>query len=138
MASILQDAVDILIDQNGNLAYLQDDALYEYYAADTTSAGGSVTFNNTDLGEASIEKIMNAVDVDYEGSFVLHFYADGVLQCSLTFADKATRGTVWRDYPLVNRKVFQKLKLYIASSTIDTKIYSIELDFSVLRRRRYN
>ena len=76
--------------------------------------------------------------MDYEGSFALHIFADGILQSSLIFADKSTRGTVWRDYPLVSRKAFQKLKLYLTSGTNDTKIYSIEIDFSVLRRRRYN
>lgn len=136
--AILADAVDILIDQDGEVAYLQEDKLYEYDSTDTTVVGGSVTFNNTDLGEAGIEKLINYVDVDYEGSFVLSFYADGVAQAALTFSDKATRGTTWRDYPLASRKPFQKLKLYISSATSDTKIYGIEIDFSVLRRRRYN
>lgn len=136
--AILQDAVDILIDHDGEVAYLQTDNLWEYDSADTTVLGGSVTFNNSDLGEPSIEKLINFVDVDYEGSFSLSFYLDGVLIYTMTFTDKASRGTVWRDFPLQYRKAFQKLRLYITSSTNDTKIYSIEIDFSILRRRRYN
>lgn len=136
--AILADAVDILIDHDGEVAYLQSNTLWEYYSSDTTIVGGSITFNNSDLGEPSIEKLINFVDVDYEGSFSLSFYLDGALVHTMTFADKASRGTVWRDFPLQYRKVFQKLKLYITSATNDTKIYSIEIDFSVLKRRRYN
>lgn len=136
--AILQDAVDILVDHNGEIAYLQTDALWEYDGTDTTVVGGSVTFNNSDLGEPSIEKLINYVDVDYEGSFSLTFYFDGSLIYTMSFSDKASRTTVWRDFPLQYRKVFQKLKLYITSATSDTKIYSIEIDFSVLKRRRYN
>lgn len=136
--AILADAVDVLVDHNGEIAYLQTDNLWEYYSADTTVVGGSITFNNSDLGEPSIEKLINSVDVDYEGSFSLTFYFDGTVIYTMTFTDKSTRGTVWRDFPLQYRKVFQKLKLYITSATNDTKIYSIEIDFSVLKRRRYN
>lgn len=138
MANILNDAVDILIDQNGNVAYLQEDTLWEYYSTDPTVVAGSVTFNNSDLGEPDVEKLINFVDVDYEGSFQLHFYADGALQHTTEFADKSTRGTTWRDYLLASRKAFQKIKLLITSVTPDTKIYGIEVDFSILRRRRYN
>lgn len=136
--AILADAVDVLIDQNGEVSYLQDDKLYDYSLGDTTEVGGSVTFNNADLGEPGIEKLVNFVDVDYEGAFNLSFYGDGTLLHTMTFNDKSTRGTVWRDYPVNKRTPFQKLKLYISSSTNDTKIYSIEIDFSILRRRRYN
>jgi len=138
MATILADAVDILIDQAGHIAYLQTDILWEYDITDTTVVGGSITFNNSDLGYPDIDKLINFVDVDYEGAFDLSFYADGSLQKTLLFADKSTRGTVWRDYPLTTRKPFQKLKLYITSATADTKIYGIEIDFSILKRRRYN
>jgi len=138
MATILADAVDILVDQNGNLAYLQDDTLWEFYSSDATVVGGSVTFNDIDLGEPGIEKLINFIDIDYSGALNLSFYGDGTLQWTATFADKATRGTVWRDFPLQYRKVFQKIKLYISSITPDTKIYGIEIDFSVIRKRRYN
>lgn len=136
--AILQDALDILIDHDGELAYLQDDILWEYNGLDTTVVGGSVTFNNSDLGEPSVEKLINYVDADYEGSFSLTFFLDGAEIYTMAFTDKVTRSTVWRDFPLQYRTAFQKLKLYITSATADTKIYSIEIDFSILRRRRYN
>jgi hypothetical protein len=136
--AILADAVDILIDHDGYVAYLQDDNLYEFDSGDTTIVGASVTFNNSDLGESGVEKLVNFVDADYEGSFILSFYFDDVLTYNMTFADKSTRGTLWKDFPLTNRRPFQKLKLYISSATLDTKIYSIEVDFNVLRRRRFN
>lgn len=138
MANILADAVDILIDQNGRVSYLQENKLWDYDATDTTVLGGSITFNNSDLGEPGIEKLINFVDVDYEGAFTLTFYGDGQALAQMVFNDKSTRGTIWRDYPLQYRKPFQKLRLYISSTTNDTKIYSIEVDFSVLRRRRFN
>jgi hypothetical protein len=138
MATILADAVDILTDQTGHIAYLQTDTLWEYDITDTTVVGGSITFNNSDLGYPDIDKLIDFLDVDYEGAFNLSFYADGGLQKTLTFADKSTRGTVWRDYPLATRQPFQKLRLYVTSATADTKIYGIEIDFSILKRRRYN
>lgn len=138
MASVLVDAVDILINQSGRVSYLQADKLYEYYAADATVVGGSITFNNSDLGYPDIDKLINFVDVDYEGAFNLSFFTDGTLQWTIEFTDKATRSTVWRNYPLSKRIAFQKLKLYITSATADTKIYGLEVDFSILKRRRYN
>lgn len=134
---ILENANDILIDLNGNISYLQDTLLWEYDAADTEVTGAYIIFNDGDLQEPAIDKLLNYVDVDYEGSFILNFYLDGVLTHSTTFADVASRTTVWRDYPLIKRKAFQKLKLTLTSSTPDTKIYGIEVDFSIARRRRF-
>lgn len=138
MANILENANDILIDLNGHVSYLQDDALWEYDATDEEITGAFIIFHDSDMGQPSIEKLLNYVDVDYEGEFVLNFYLDGVLTHTTTFEDLASRSTVWRDYPLIKRKAFQKLKLTLSSATPDTKIYGIEVDFSILRRRRYN
>jgi hypothetical protein len=138
MADILSNANDVLIDLNGELSYLQDDILWEYDATDQELVGASVVFNNSDLGEPSIEKLMNAADVDYIGSFDLTFYFDGTMVHTMNFGTKATRDAIWKDFPLAKRKAFQKLKLVITASAKTTKIYGLELDFSVLRRRRYN
>lgn len=136
--AFLQDANSLLIDVDGNVAYLQDSALWEYDATDTTSVYGQVSYAENDLGEPSIDKLLNFVDVDYEGTFTLSILTDNITLTTLIFTDKATRGTVWRSIPLTDRKPFQKLEMWASSFTSDTKIYSIEIDFDVLKRRRYN
>ena len=138
MADILGNANDILVDLNGEINYLQDDTLWIYDNADSELIGAQVVFNNSDLGEPGIEKLINFVDVDYVGAFNLSFYLDGTVIHTMEFSTKATRGTVWRDFPLAKRKAFQKLKLVITASAKTTKIYGLEIDFNVLRRRRYN
>lgn len=138
MADILANANEILVDLNGNIAYLQDDKLWIKDTNDTELIGCSIVFNDSDLGEPGIEKLINFADVDYVGAFNLSFYFDGTVIHTMKFSTKATRGTVWRDFPLAKRKAFQKLKLVITASTKTTKIYGLEIDFNVLRRRRYN
>lgn len=138
MADILANANDILIDQNGNLAYLQDAALWIYDGTDVTKVGANVIFNNTDLGVPEVDKLINFVDADYTGAFTLTFTLDGTSIHTMTFSNQATRDIVWQDFPLIKRKGFKKLQMTIVASTIGTKIYSLEIDFDVLRRRRYN
>ena len=136
--AILAEANDVLIDLNGELAYLTDSELYIRDTSDTTSVGAYIISGESDLGEPQIEKLLNFVDIDYIGAFNLTFYLDGLAVHTMSFTDAATRTTVWRDYPLSKRRPFQKLKLVIGASLPTTKIYGIEIDFSVLRRRRYN
>ncbi len=138
MADILANANDILVDLNGDLAYLQDEILWIRDETDTELIGCSIVFNDSDLGEPGIEKLLNYADVDYIGAFDLTYYLDGIAIHTMNFSTKATRDTAWQDFPLAKRRAFQKLKLVITASAKTTKIYGLEIDFSVLRRRRYN
>lgn len=137
--AILENANEILIDLNGKLAYLQDGSLWIYSAGDSEEVGALVVFNNTDLGVPDVDKLINFVDVDYEGAFNLTFQFDGVTTHTFYFDDVSIlRTQVWEDFPLSKRIGFRKLKMSITASDSNTKIYSIEIDFDVLRRRRYN
>ena len=136
--AILEDANEILIDLDGEIAYLQGDALWVRDTSDEELVGATVEFNNSDLGVPDIDKLLNFADVDYEGAFTLTFEFDGTAIHTMTFADTASRSTKWQDFPLIKRKSFKKLKMVIIASAKDTKIYGIEIDFTVLRRRRYN
>lgn len=138
MGNILADANDILIDLNGNVSYLQDDKLWTYDASDSTILGASVVLNTSDLGVPDVDKLINFVDIDFIGNITIAFYFDGTLIHSITPISKVQRGTSWVFFPMSKRKPFQKLKLVITSSALTTKIYGIEIDFSVLRRRRYD
>ena len=66
MADILGNANDILVDLNGEINYLQDDTLWIYDNADSELIGAQVVFNNSDLGEPGIEKLINFVDVIFK------------------------------------------------------------------------
>lgn len=136
--AILTDANDILIDLNGEIAYLQDTVMWIRDETDTTQITATMITNNSDLGETSVEKLLNSLDVDYVGAFNVSFYLDGDFIHTMVFDNIATRDTVWRAFPLALRKPFQKLSLYITASVIGTKIYSLEVDFKILKRRRYN
>ena len=135
---ILKDANEVLINFDGELAYLQDTMLWIRDDSDIELIGATVEFNNSDLGVPDIDKLINYADVDYEGAFTLTFKLDGVAIHTMDFIEKATRSSIWQDFPLVKRKAFRKLQMTIAASAKDTKIYGIEIDFDVLRRRRYN
>lgn len=137
--AILETANDILIDTDGNLNFLQDTSLWVYSAGDNTEIGATVIFNETDLQVPDVEKFINFVDVDYEGAFNLTFQLDGYNIHTFEFPDVSIlRTRVWEDFPLTKRTAFRKLKMSISASDSNTKIYSIEVDFSILRRRRFN
>jgi hypothetical protein len=136
--AILETANDILIDLDGELVFVQDTAIYGRDTTDTTEIGATVIFNNSDLGVPDIDKLINLIDVDYIGTFSIQFDLDGSTVHTANFPTKASRGTVYQDFPLAKRKAFQKLKMTINASDKTTKIYSIEIDFTILKRRRYN
>jgi len=136
--AILEDANEVLINFDGELAYLQDTTLWIRDTSDTELVGATVEFNTSDLGVPDIDKLLNFVDVDYEGAFTLTFTLDGTSVHTMTMDDKAIRDVEWQDFPLSKRKAFRKLQMTIVASAKDTKIYSIEIDFDILRRRRYN
>ena len=138
MSSILASANDILIDLNGQAAYLQDFDLWVYDSSDPVTIGATIEFNNSDLGVPEADKLLNFVDVDYIGAFNLTFYLDGVARHTMVFNSSVTRTTKWLSYPLSKRKAFQKLKLVLTASEKTTKIYGIEIDFDIIRRRRYD
>ena len=136
--AILEDANDILIDSSGKIAYLQDAKLWINDDTDVTKITATITFNNSDLGEPSAEKLINYMDVDYIGAFSISFKLDDVAIHTMSFSNLDTRGTVYQSYPLNKRKPFQKIQLAITANIIGTKIYGLELDFELLRRRRFN
>lgn len=136
--AILSTANEVLIDLNGDIAYLQDDTLWIRDTTDTELLGAYIIFNDSDLGEPGVDKLLNFIDVDYVGAFNLTVYFNGTAVHTFQFGTKGSRGTTWRDFPLAKRKAFQKLKIAISASAKTTKIYGLEIDFQVLRRRRYN
>lgn len=136
--AFLLTANDILIDQNGNIAYLTDDALHIYNSGAQNQISGLIKMNNTDLGEPSIDKLLNKIDADYTGSFSIVLYLDGVSTHVMTFNDVYSRTATYADYPLSKRKPFKKLQLVLMTAQPGTKIYGLEIDFSLLPRRRYN
>lgn len=136
--AILENANEILINLSGELAYLQDTKLWIRDTSDSELVGATVEFNNSDLGVPDVDKMINFVDVDYEGAFTLTFTFDGTIIHTMTFADLETRGSEWQDFPLIKRKSFRKLQMTVVASVKSTKIYGIEIDFDIQRRRRYN
>ena len=137
MPTYLNNANDILIDLNGDRAYLEDNALWVKSTVDDNNPDAMIEFNKTDLGEPSIHKLINYIDLDYKGTFTLYFYFDNEgLIWSTTVTDHVARNTRWIYFPLVNRKSFQKLGIVIVANDADAKIYGIEIDFQILKRRR--
>jgi len=138
MATILSTANDVLIDLNGEIAYLEDTKVWTYDATDTELIGAAVTFNDSDLGQPTLEKLINFADADYIGAFDLSFYYDGTFIHTMSFPTSAIRTTVDIDFPLVKRKAHTKIQIVATATAKTTKIYRLEVDFSLLKRRRYN
>lgn len=138
MPTYLNNANDILIDLDGDRAYLEDNALWTHDILSAGNPDAAIEFNKTDLGEPSIDKLINYFDIDYTGAFTLYLYYDNAsLAWSSTMVDHSTsRSTEWICLPLVNRRAFQKMFLVIVANDANAKIYSIEIDFQVLKRRR--
>ena len=137
--NLLNISNDIIIDQSGEISYLTPDSLYVYNsnAIDPIGFKGKVILNNSDLGEPSIDKLLNRIDVDYKGTISFDIYYDGIFECTLTPANASTRVTTWLDIPLVHRKPFQKFYIVIRGK-FGTILYGLEIDFQALSRRRYN
>lgn len=134
--AILANANEILIDSDGNIAYLTDDKLYVYDADDTEVVGGYIKHIETDLGEPSVDKHLNGIDIDYKGTVTVYIYVDGVNEHTFSLPNRATRGTAWVHYPLAGRVPFQKFYTHFVTATAGTTIYGFEIDFNVTQRRR--
>lgn len=138
------DTTTIMIDQDGKLAYLIPTML-EVYNSTGPDLGTVGVFSSgiSDLGEPSVDKLLNYIDIDYIGqcNISFNFYGlDGTSFTSSVFAlpTKSTRGTYWLQIPTSERKAFQKLKYWLTEPINGTIIYNLEINFSALKRRRYN
>jgi len=134
--AILASANEILVDFNGNRAYLTDDSLYVYDAADVNVVPGFIKHNNSDLGEPSLDKHINGLDVDYKGAFTLTMVFDDEGTYIFDVPNSATRTTKWMHYPVYLREPFQKLYTLLTTSTAGMTIYGLELDFNTVPRRK--
>jgi len=129
---------EIMYDFEGYPSYLFQAVWYTRDTTNTTVINGYLITNNSALGEISVDKLINYLDCDYKGAFTIGIYYDGILQITLTAPTRSSRGFSRIYMPLIHRKAFQKLKLYITCLTAGTIIYSIEPDFSLLNRRYRN
>lgn len=135
MADILVNANDILIDHNGQLAYLTDNSLYIYHLDTVDSIGGLIILNNSDLNEPHLDKLLNYIEVDYKGTIELYFYFDDQYVCKLTAPKATSRTTKLLYFPLRFRRPFQRLQIKMLSKDRSTIIYNLEVDFDVLPKR---
>ena len=135
--AILEFANDILIDILGNKAYLTDDKLYVMDPYDSTTPVGYVQTNESDLGEPSVDKMINYIYFDYVGRFDITFYNGDVPLATVTAPQTDTRRVGQLYMPLEARKPFQKLKIVIQTKIIGSEMYGMELNFGAMKRR-YN
>lgn len=134
--AILANANDVLIDLNGNRAYLTDNKLYVHDSSDTTIVPSFLQTNESDLGEPAIDKLLNMFDIDYKGQLEIRIYQDGIHITTLTTTASNDRTTEYLYMPLASRRSFQKIQFVFYTERNDTVIYGIEIDFSILKRRK--
>lgn len=132
------ELVLILIDFDGNPVYLYSDELYAYSVSGTGYSTGYCITNHSDLGEASIDKLLNYIDIDYSGSCSIQVFYDNIAQFTLIPDILTSRGTRQIYIPLSNRHPLQKLRLLISFNTITTRINKLELDFGTLKRKYHD
>ena len=111
----LGGANKLLVDLSGNRAYLTDDSLITYDASDTSTPTAYITLNESDFGEPSVDKLINHIDVDYEGDLKLTLITDNFAH-TYTLSDSAARTTTWLDLPLFRRIKFQKITISFLSN----------------------
>jgi len=134
--AILENANEILEDADGNVAYLTDDELYIYDATDVTQTAGYIKHAETDLGEPSLDKHVNYLDIDYKGIFLIYVYMDGVAEYTYILPFSADRTRQWIYLPLDARKPVKRVYLHYYTITADSVIYGTEIDFNVVQRRK--
>lgn len=136
---VLTNAQDILIDLDGQRAYLEVDALWTYASGDNAMPTAILRFNTSDLGEPGIDKLFNEFIFDYAGSWNLYVYDDNSSSpiWSTTLTDHATRAVEKFYYPIANRRAFKKFYFILSTNDSDARLYGIEIDFQVLKQRSY-
>lgn len=93
-----------------------------------------VQLANTDLGEPSLDKKINYLEIDYLGGGDLYIYVDDLLLNKITLTYN-TNKKIQRYYmSLQLRKVFNTLKIVIRSEDKDFIFYNAELDIDVYER----
>ena len=138
------DNTELLIALNGEIHYLTSDSLEVYNTnGEDLSITGILQSGSSDLSEPSVDKLLNYIDVDYKGQCTIFFSFKNLDDESFSTTNivlpyKADRGTVWIYIPLAQRKAFQKMEYWIVEPVHGTIVYGLEIDFSILNRRRFN
>ena len=136
LTEILSNSVQTLLDLDGNRAYLGPSKLHVYDDTDNTIIEANLTTNYSDLGELNVDKLLNFIEVDYQGNIEIDVYYDYVIQFTLTTDNSINRTSQYLYIPLIKRGPFQKLRLVIRTNTANTILYSVDIDFSPLKRRK--
>ena len=129
-------AIQILVDLNGNTAYLTPQELYIYDSNSTDVIQGSLLTNESDLGEPTVDKLLNSIEIDFKGKVSIGVYLDGTYNCLLEAGPSSVRTTNFLYVPLIKRKAFQKVRLYFTTTTPGTVLYGTEIDFDILKKRK--
>lgn len=127
---------DQLVDFNGENAYLQSDKLWIRTSSSYINITYALLGAETDLGAPDIDKLINYIDIDFVGTVRVHYMLDGTYVGYLSTTTEAQRKSQWLYMPLANRKPFKKIRLLIEFVGSTSKLYSMEIDFNPLKRRR--
>ena len=91
--------------------------------------------NDSDLGETSLDKLVNYIDIDVEGSCYLSLFGNDVLIQEYDIAGDNELGE--RLFvSLNNRKPYHKIRIEIVSYDHEFCLNSIELDVNYARRKQ--
>lgn len=130
-----QILIDMLINHDGNIAYLYNNKLYEYNISSTYNEGAYLVTNTSDLGEMSVDKLLNYIDLDFKGTIFVYINYDNNQFILLQRAESASR-TIKRIFiPLSLRRPFMKIAIRLNTNDNTTQVYKFELDFGILKRR---
>jgi len=131
----LVDANYVVFDWEGDRAYIQDRALWMTSSADTATIVAMFSTHDSDLGEPSIDKLINYYDVDYVGGGTIRLFADGIQISEVTLPTQASRG-LNRIYVLLDDRVpCRKVNIKYVTTDTTSRFYGIEIDFDPQRYR---
>lgn len=90
---------------------------------------------DSDLGETSIDKLVNYMDIDVIGECEIYLYGNNILiQDYYIDGDNNMGKRLFVN--LSNRKPYHRLRLEIASYDPNFKLNNIELDVTYVRRKQ--
>ena len=118
-----------LLSTNTQNLYVEGTLVPSYY-------DGYLETNNSDLSEPNIDKLINYLEIDFQGRLDTLVYSDGNLLYTFNTDNASVRTTNFLHMPLSLRKAFQKIRLVFQTTTPNTKLYGVEVDFSILKKRR--
>ena len=125
----------ILTDLDGNQAFLMERGLYIAGTEPSNHITAQLSTNRSDLGEASLDKLMDYYDIDHVGTGTISITSDAGTLLETTIPSSTTRYVHRIYHPLDKRIPCQKIGVNITTTDPTFIMYGVEVNFGTVKRR---